>query len=421
MYALVDGNNFFVSCERVFRPDLAQHPTIVLSNNDGCAIARSPEAKALGIAMGQPVYQVKDILQQHNVAVFSANFILYGDLSARIVHTLRSFSPHVHVYSIDESFLDLSGYDGDRTVYGQAMRQKILKWVGVPTCVGIAPTKTLAKAANHLAKRYPHTQGVLDLSDPTRRQKALALMDVDDVWGIGRKLSFSLKLEGIKTALDLANANPTHMRKRYSVMMERTIRELAGQDCFSMESAPGSRKTVICSRSFGEPVTSAAQLRQALSFFVHRAGRKLREDGLLAGCITVYARTSQFAKEPFYGESYTLNLPEATDDTAAFLQAVEAGLQHIFRPNTNFKKAGICLFDLTERQHTQSSLFSTARNLSERINLMGCLDRLNRRYGDNTLFYGSTGTQKDRNVWMPKSTLRSAAYTTNWSDIRKVI
>ncbi|GAA0685454.1 hypothetical protein GCM10009104_08820 [Marinobacterium maritimum] len=265
VFALVDCNNFYASCERLFRPDLAGKPIVVLSNNDGCIVARSAEAKALGIKMGVPVYQVERYLQQHDVAVFSSNYALYADMSARVMSILEELAPRVEIYSIDEAFLDLTGIDSIQSLdaFGTRIRQQVGQHTGIRVCVGIAPSKTLAKLANHAAKQYPATGGVVDLTNPERQRRLLALVPVSEVWGVGRRLRQRLETDGIRTALDLASANPKSIRQQYSVVLEQTVRELNGESCLSLEEITPVKQHVICSRSFGERITTFQAMRES--------------------------------------------------------------------------------------------------------------------------------------------------------------
>ncbi|WP_282960971.1 Y-family DNA polymerase [Vibrio alginolyticus] len=293
VFALVDCNNFYASCEKLFRPDLKDTPVVVLSNNDGCVVARSREAKLLGIKMGVPVFQIKAEMQRHGILAFSSNYALYADLSSRVMRTLEEMAPRVEVYSIDEAFLDLTGIESALSLveFGQQVRERIGHWIGITVCVGIAPTKTLAKLANHAAKKYPATQGVVDLTNPDRQRRLLALVPVDDVWGVGRRLSKRLNALGITTALDLANASPRAIRDQFSVVLERTVRELNGDSCIELEEIPPAKKQIVCSRSFGVKVTHFELLREAVCEYATRATEKLRKEQQQAKVLTVFIRT----------------------------------------------------------------------------------------------------------------------------------
>src|SRR5690554_2352753 len=279
-FALVDCNNFYASCEKLFRPDLANVPVVVLSNNDGCVVARSKEAKDLGIKMAVPLYQVKDLLQRHNIKTFSSNYALYADISSRVMRVLESLAPQVEVYSIDEAFLDLTGVSSIQSLeaFGQHVKQSVLQWVGIHVCVGIAPTKTLAKLANHAAKKYPATGGVVDLSQRERQQKLLAITPVTDVWGVGRRLGKRLDMMGIKTALDLAKCVPATIRNSFSIVLERTVRELNGESCLDLEELPPTKQQIMCSRSFGSRITTFEQMSEAIAQYTARAAEKLRQE-----------------------------------------------------------------------------------------------------------------------------------------------
>src|SRR5690554_2174546 len=297
VFALVDCNNFYASCERLFRPDLINKPVLVLSNNDGCVVARSAETKALGIKMGVPVYQIQDEIRQHNIQTFSSNYPLYADLSSRVMRTLEALVPRVEVYSIDEAFLDLTGMEAITPLLelGQHIKATIAQHVGMDVCIGVAPTKTLAKLANNAAKKYPQTGGVVDLSDKARQQRLLQITPVGDVWGVGRKLSKRLESLGIKSALELANFCPKKIRNTFSIVLERTARELNGESCIALEEITATRKQIISSRSFGSNITQLEHMREAIAQYTHRACEKLRQEKQQAKVLTVSVQTSPFA------------------------------------------------------------------------------------------------------------------------------
>src|SRR5690554_2745934 len=302
-FALVDCNNFYASCERLFRPDLNGRPIVVLSNNDGCIVARSAEAKALGIKMGAPYFQIQRFLEQQGVEVFSSNYALYADISARVMTTLEEMAPRVEVYSIDEAFLDLTGVDHiiELDCFGRQVRETVGRYTGITVCVGIAPSKTLAKLANHAAKKWHATGGVVDLRDKARQRKLMSLLPVDEVWGVGRKLTQRLQSDGIKTVLDLADAQPKSIRQQYSVVLERTVRELNGESCLDLEEVTPVKQQIVCSRSFGERVTDRGVMREAVSEYAARAAEKLRIEGRTAKRVSLFMRTNRFnSHEPQY-------------------------------------------------------------------------------------------------------------------------
>ena len=421
LFALVDCNNFFVSCERVFNPRLQCQPVVVLSSNDGCAVARSNEVKALGVKMGTPWFKMQAVARRHGIVALSSNFALYGDMSDRVVATLRTFSPSVEVYSIDESFVGLEGCLGpwgSAGAMGQAMRQRILQWVGLPVCVGIATSKTLAKLANHLAKTLPVFEGVCDVAamSPAARKRWLAQVDVNEVWGIGRRTADALQGMKIHSVADLLDARPSVLRARFGIVMERIVSELHGEACLELEEVQTPRQQIIASRSFGEVVTTIDEIGAAVSTFVARAGERLRGQASVCGAINVYIETSRF-REPYYANSLTVPLPDPTDDTRLLTGAALSGVQRIFRKGHAYKKAGVVLMDLSSAEHRQHSLFEsgTARWQSEK--LMAAMDTINAWYGRDTLFVGSAGTQVR---WTTRSCHCTPRYTTDWAALPTV-
>jgi DNA polymerase V len=429
-FALVDCNNFYASCEKLFRPDLKHRPLVVLSNNDGCVVARSKEAKALGIKMGVPIFKIRHELRQHNIAVFSSNYTLYADMSARVMRTLEELAQRVEVYSIDEAFLDLTGTQSllENTQFGQQVRQIIGDWTGIAVCVGIAPTKTLAKLANHAAKKYPATQGVVDLSDRQRQQRLLALLPVDEIWGIGRRLGLRLQQMGINSALDLANANPKNIRQHFSVVVERTVRELNGESCIDFEELPPTKKQIVCSRSFGERVTSLQEMREAICKHSARAAEKLRKEKRYAKIITVFIRTSPFnAQQPQYANSLSGELSVPSDDSRDLINQAIRLLEHIWRDGYAYAKAGVMLSDFYEPGVYQPDIFDQQPNGKGRRGhresqaLMSTLDKINRQ-GKSKLFFAGQGVKNSSGTksWVMKREHLSPAYTTNWNDLLKV-
>ncbi len=431
VFALVDCNNFYVSCEKLFRPDLKNTPVVVLSNNDGCVVARSSEAKALGIRMGVPVFKIQREMRQHGIVPFSSNYALYADLSSRVMNTLESLAPRVEVYSIDEAFLDISGVASavSRVEFGQQVRQVIGNWIGITVCVGIAPTKTLAKLANHGAKSYPATGGVVDLTSPDRQRRLLALLPVGEVWGIGRRLSARLQSIGIETALDLANADPKSMRNQFSVVVERTVRELNGESCLELEEIAPTKKQILSSRSFGEKVTRLSHMREAICEHAARAGEKLRQENQQARQVTVLIRTSPFnANERQYANSATAALPKPSSDTRDLTALAMRLLKTIWRDGYRYAKGGVILSDFHAPGIYQPDLFvglsggmshgapdrtSARRNGDE---LMAVIDRINQS-GKGHVFLAGQGFKRS---WTMKREHLSPAYTTCWDDIPKV-
>lgn len=418
-YALVDCNNFYPSCEKLFRPDLKSRPVVVLSNNDGCVVARSAEAKALGIKMGVPVFQIRALIEKHRVEVFSSNYTLYADISSRVMSILEALAPRVEVYSIDEAFLDASGIDNVTalTDFGQQIRHTIQQWVGITVCVGLAPSKTLAKLANHAAKQYPATGGVVDLTDKARQKKLLALMPVGEVWGIGRRLSQRLNALDIRSALDLAQANPKSLRRSFSVVVERTLRELNGEDCLGLEEVPATKQQIICSRSFGTRITAFAQLREALCTYVTRAAEKLRQENQCAQKVSVFVRTGLFnTDEPQYANTATGSLVLPTDDTRELTAMAMHLLKRVWRPGYRYAKAGVMLTDFYPPGVIQRELFDEDRARPNSRALMSVVDSINRASKASVWFAGQ-GTHKS---WAMKRGKLSPAYTTQWCSLMKV-
>ncbi len=419
VFALVDCNNFYASCEKLFRPDLKDTPVVVLSNNDGCVVARSREAKLLGIKMGVPVFQIKAEMQRHGILAFSSNYALYADLSSRVMRTLEEMAPRVEVYSIDEAFLDLTGIESAISLveFGQQVRERIGQWIGITVCVGIAPTKTLAKLANHAAKKYPATQGVVDLTNPDRQRRLLALVPVDDVWGVGRRLSKRLNALGITTALDLANASPRAIRDQFSVVLERTVRELNGESCIELEEIPPTKKQIVCSRSFGAKVTQFELLREAVCEYATRATEKLRKEQQQAKVMTVFIRTSPFKdNEPQYSNSASGELLIPSCDTRDFIELANHLLKRIWKDGFRYAKAGVMLSDFYDPGMFQPGLFDDVSTRSNSQQLMSVLDTINQS-GAGKVFFAGQGTKKD---WSMKREHLSPAYTTRWDQLPRV-
>lgn len=428
-FALVDCNNFYASCEKLFRPDLADTPVVVLSNNDGCVIARSQEAKAIGIKMGVPYFQVRELVDKHGIVVFSSNYALYADISSRVMSTLEHLAPAVEVYSIDESFLDLTGLDHalSLTELGLDIRQTIQDWIGMTVCVGIAPSKTLAKLANHAAKKWQKTAGVVDLTSKERQRKLMALLPVSEVWGVGGKLTKRLNELGIHTALQLADASPKMLRRQFSVVIERTVAELNGESCLALEDVAANKKEIVSSRAFSERITDFHNMQQAVSEYVHRASEQLRSQSSKAKQLTVFIRTSPFSnhsQDPFYSNSATGVMICPTDDTRDFLHLAGELLKKIWKDGYRYAKAGVMLADFYDEGIEQLHLFTDAAsgNVHEakpayRTNsaLMTVLDEINHS-GKAKVFFAAKGLQQD---WAMKRQLLSPAYTTKWAEIPK--
>jgi DNA polymerase V len=414
--ALIDGNNFYVSCERVFNPKLENRPVVVLSNNDGCAVARSAEVKALGVKMGTPWFQMRDLAQEHGIVAMSSNYALYADMSNRMMALLAQFSPDQEIYSIDECFLGLDGFDHyDLIEYGQQMRQQVKQWVGIPVCVGIAETKTLAKLANHCAKKnLAGSEGVCDFNriPPTELSRLFTDIEVGEIWGIGRQLSRQLIDRGIATVEALRTADAKTLRREFSVVLERTIMELNAVACMALEEATPNKQQIMSSRSFGSYVYDLPALKEAVASYIAIAAEKLRGQGSLAGMVQVYIRTNPHKENASqYHRGLTIPMPEATDDTLRLTRAALWGLKRIYRPGFAYQKAGVALLNLTDAANVQGSLFST---LQDNSRLMQVMDRINSIWGRGTLRSAAEGIERN---WKMKRERRSPCYTTNWAQL----
>jgi len=414
IFALVDCNNFYASCERVFSPKLNGQPIIVLSNNDGCVVARSNEAKALGIGMGVPEFQVRPLLRAHRVHVFSSNYTLYGDMSQRVMETLEQFCPDLEVYSIDEAFLSLVGFERrDLIEYGRQIRRTVKQWTGIPVSVGIAETKTLAKIANRVAKRTPDTGGVFDLLACPDRDALLDRVAVEDVWGIGRNHAHMLKQHGITTAFQLREVDDHWIRKRMGIVGCRLVMELRGVSCMDLEQCPAPKQSLTCSRAFGTLINTVEEMEEAISVYTSRVAEKLRREQLAATVLTVCLTTNEFREGPQYSNSLTLNLPVVTDSTSELIGCALQGIRAIYRDGYLYKKAGVMVTGLVPASQSQTDLFdSKDRGKSNR--LMSALDAINERWGTGTLQYASSGITKK---WKTQFHRRSPAYTTDWNEL----
>ena len=431
MYALVDGNNFYVSCERVFRPSLNGRPVVVLSNNDGCAVARSNEAKVLGIPMGAPWFQIQHLQHAAGLVGLSANFTLYGDMSDRMMSLAAGLGPTQEIYSIDESFVGLHGVRGDLVARARQVRSRILRWTGLPTCIGIAPTKTLAKLANHIAKTAERKPG----SYPAEHAQvchlgALPAQDLDDVlgatavgevWGVGPRMAKQLQAVGVHTVLDLARMNPATARSRWGVVLERTVRELQGQACMALDDAPAPKQQIVCARSFGQPVQELPPLVQAVSEFATRAAQKVRQQHSLATGLLVFVRTSPHRMGPQCSRSVVVPLRRPTSDTLALVQAAAEGMRRMYVPGHDFIKAGVMLLDLQPASVQQGALVlepaDEADGPRNRARLMTALDAINDRYGPGTVHSAATGRAGPPRLWDMKQARRTPHYTTRLADI----
>jgi DNA polymerase V len=419
LLALVDCNNFYVSCERVFRPDLIGKPVVVLSNNDGCIVARSQEVKDLGVKMGVPLFQIQHMVKQHNIQLFSSNYSLYADLSARVMSVLEEFAPNLEIYSIDEAFLDLTGVHPctkDPIAYGQRIRKTVLRSTGIPVCVGIGPTKTLAKLANFAAKKWKQTGGVLDLSDPVRREKLMRIVPVKEVWGIGSRFAARLNQLGIVTVWDLATQPVDRIQRQFNIVVARTVMELNGIPCLELEEIAPDKKQIVCSRSFSRKLTEFGELSQALAEFCSRAAEKLRYQHSVAGHISVFIRTSPFnnPQEPQYQRAAGLMLSTATQDTRVIVRTANRLLKEIFRAGYNYQKCGVQLSRIQpETTPGQTDLFDVATTQANGKQLMKAVDRINQRF-PKSVSLAAMGFDK---TWKAKAERISWRYTTDWREL----
>jgi DNA polymerase V len=420
--ALIDGNSFYCSCERVFDPKLARVPVIVLSNNDGCAIARTAEAKALGIKMGDPWFKIRQQCQREGVRVFSSNYTLYGDMSARTNAVYRDFSPAVEIYSIDESFLDLSDVrDRDRVALARDLRSTVRAWTGIPTCVGIGPTKTLAKLANHIAKTIPDLDGVCDLTDPVAYDHWLCRISVAEVWGIGRASLAKLIGLGVDTVADLRDLDPRPVRKALTVVGERIIYELRGLACLPLELMPAQRKGCAVTRSFSRRITERETLEQAVATHATRLGEKLRRGGLGTTHVSIFYHTSEHDRgDPMRSISTTVTLPEATNDTLALIKAAQAGVARTWREAPGdrpwrYSKAGVVTTDLKLLEDAPRALIGQL-DRERSAPLMAAMDACNARFGRGSVVPARAGPTEKR-TWSTKFDMRSPRYTTQVTEL----
>ncbi|MDA4906882.1 DUF4113 domain-containing protein [Acinetobacter baumannii] len=395
VFFLIDVNNMYVSCERVFDPSLNDKPVIVLSNNDGCAVARSNESKTLGIKMGVPLFQIKDIVQQHNVIVLSSNYAMYAEMSRRFHTILASYvtAEEVEPYSIDECFVDFTAYEKnfDLEKVGHDMRAKIWKWIGLPVCVGIGRSKTEAKISNYIAKKNQGFNGVCDLvnMDPCNKEYYFSLIEVSEVWGVGRKHSKKLQSMGINTVLDLACAEPREMQKKFSIVMARTIYELQGISCIDIEHTPPSKKQIVASRSFGGRVTELTDLKEAISMYAQDACNRLRDEGLLCGCMIAFVQSNPFDPNvPFYNKSITGSFSEPTDCALDFVKAATRMLNDIYKEGVKYKKCGVVLTCLEPKSGHTYDLLTDFEMIEKKEQLMKTLDNVHTKFGKKKIGVG---------------------------------
>ena len=410
VFALSDGNSFYCSCERVFDPRLEGRPVIVLSNNDGCAVARTPEAKALGIEMGAPWFKIRKLCEANGVVARSSNYVLYGDMSRRMNEIYRAHAQDVEVYSIDESFLDLTG-TLEPAAHARAMRRTVRQWTGIPTCVGLGPTRVLAKAANHLAKKRPELDGICDLTSAAARDALLPQLAIEDVWGVGRASASKLRAIGVNTAADLRRLDARVARQLLTVTGERLVREMNGVLCQDLEIEPPGRKGIAVTRSFGTPITQLADMLEATAFYATRAGEKLRRHGMLAHQMQVFFHTSRFADGPSRSVSGVATMLEPTSDTLELVRAASGATRRLWQPGYRYAKAGIIMENLVTPAQAPRSLLALAD--PRRDALMTAMDAVNSRFGRGALSPAQSGVSR---AWTVRADMRSPAYTTRLSE-----
>ncbi|MHC4105970.1 MAG: Y-family DNA polymerase [Planctomycetota bacterium] len=414
IFALVDCNNFYASCERVFNPKMEGRPIVVLSNNDGCVVARSNEAKALGIGMGVPAFEVEEVLKKNNVEIFSSNYTLYADMSSRVMETLSVFTPDIEIYSIDEAFLRLEGFDCSMTDYGRKIQRTVKRWTGMPVTVGIGRTKTLAKIANRLAKKSTRADGVLDLTAFGCLDEILARIPVEKIWTIGIKTTIKLKRAGIKTALALRDTDINWIRQKFGVVGVRTVYELKGICCYPLEHNPPVKKSVTVSRMFGKPVASVEELKEAVASYASRAGEKLRQQHLAAGIVTVFVTTSRFIENKYF-DYHTVELTVATNNTIELIRNACRCIDRLYRKGCAFKKCGIILNGLVPENRVQKGLFDNVDRLKAQ-RLMQAVDAVNTRL-NSRLQWAAEGLGQS---WKVKFKRRSNRYTSRWDELPEV-
>ncbi|MFZ4544641.1 MAG: Y-family DNA polymerase [Saprospiraceae bacterium] len=422
MIALVDCNNFYASCERVFNPGLNGKPIVVLSNNDGCVVARSNEAKAVGIRMGVPYWEVKDLILKHKVLVFSSNYQLYGDLSGRIMNIYQQQCEEVEVYSIDEAFLKFNNFkqsNEDLLAVGLKLREDVMRQIGIPVSVGFAPTKTLAKLANHIAKKFTES-GVFCLSDPEQCRERLIATDIAELWGVGRKLQQSLKSFGIATVWELKNCDQLWIRKNYGVVLLRLVRELNGNPCYELEAPSEKRQNMLVSRSFRRDIYKKEELQEAVAVYATKLGEKLRHYHQKAGHLSLFLIANPFKnvrpdQKRYFSSEMMLSIP--TSNTNQLIDKSQELLDNIFEKGTNYKKAGVLVQDLCEDTYLQGNLFESHAYYEQSSRLMSAMDEINKRYGKNTLYFSSCGAEQ---TWSRQEQFRSPCYTTRWSDLLEI-
>ena len=416
LFALVDCNNFYASCERVFNPALRNKPIVVLSNNDGCVIARSNEAKAIGIGMGEPHFKCQNLLIQHKVQVYSANFVLYGDISARVMNTLARFAPELEIYSIDEAFLSLDGLSQDPYTYVNDMRERVKRDTGMPVSIGVAPTKTLAKIANRIAKKHS-TEGVFCLIEQGDIDHWLGKIEVRDIWGIGGEKAEFLKRYGIENALQLKNCTDNWIKKYLTIVTLKTVWELRGISCFSLDEVLPDKKAIGTSRTFGYEVSTLDELSEAIAAYIAQASEKLRRQGSVCGYVQVFVETDRFKEGKFYSNSVGIDITPPTAYTPDLIKAAKELIKRIYRQGFRYKKAGVLLTNLKSESRSQGFLFDETYKDTRKNRLMNVVDSLNRSNNSGKVFMAAEGIKQP---WFMKQSHKSMRYTTRWDELLEI-
>jgi len=418
IYALVDCNSFYVSCERVFKPSVRNKPTVVLSNNDGCAISRSAEAKKIGIAMGAPIFKCQELVKQHGVEVFSANFVLYGDMSNRVMAVLAQFTPDLEVYSIDEAFLSFQGIEpAGLEGYSRQIRLSVYQQTGIPVSIGVAPTKTLAKVANHFAKDHAETNGVFCLMAEKDIDACLARTPVGEIWGIGKEKAIFLERNGLDNALKLKHAPDEWVKKHLTIVTLRTILELRGVACLPLEETRPAKKAIATTRTFGYDVSHLAEMEEAVCAYASRSAEKLRRQQSLAGHIQVFVETNPFKDTPYYRNSAGIDISPPTAYTPRLMEAAKGLLKRIYREGLKYKACGVILMNLIPESNEQNYLFDEKYQGSPRQRLMDVMDKYNRQANSGKLFMAAEGLGKP---WFMKQAHKSKRFTTRWDELLEI-
>lgn len=414
IFALVDCNNFYASCERVFNPELIGKPIVVLSNNDGVVVAKSAEAKAIGIDGFTPLFKIKELIKKHDVKVFSSNYALYGDMSHRVMTTLEQFSPNVEIYSIDEAFIDLADvYVKDLTKLAEVMRKTVMQWTGIPVTIGVARTKTLAKIANRYAKRHPNFNGVLNLVDHPNIDMFLKQTKVSSVWGVGHQYTKLLNNNNIRNAYELSCANDKWIKKRMTVMGMRTVTELRGTPCIVGDEIPTEKKAIVSSRSFGKIVTDIHELKEAAATYTSRAAEKLRAQKSACRQMSVFVRTNPFKDTPQYHNGVQITFPVPTSNTAEMLHYAMQAVDQVFKDGYKYQKVGVMLTNIVYSDSTQYAMFDSEDRMRKSI-LTETIDRVNMLMGKDTIRYAALGIKQN---WQMKREMKSPSYTTHWDEL----